>query len=354
MINLKKYRLHSLFLAFILASFCVQAESSTPTPVVKLAFVGDIILHERLRKRADVAHAPYSEIWEGLGSDLFSADMTYANLEGPVAPEIGGISGYPQFNYPTQIISDLKNSGFDIVSTANNHALDRGWKGVDKTIAHLREQGLAFTGTKTSDDPVWEHWAQSLPITSEGFAGKQIYFLACTQMLNGGLDPKDQVLHCFEQQDKIKSWIKTTLLKPEVVAIILLPHWGEENQFEISKQRQDWAREMIQAGAIAVVGSHPHVMQKIERIDQGVVAYSLGNFVSNQRTVENRLSLLLQLKLQFNKTSQKLALQEVKPLPLWLDRKFESDGTAKYQLQIIQDFKKIPVKASEIWKKNTI
>jgi poly-gamma-glutamate synthesis protein (capsule biosynthesis protein) len=281
-----------------------------------------------------------------------SSDLTYANLEGPVAPEIGGVSGYPQFNYPVQIISDLKNSGFDIVSTANNHALDRGWKGVDKSIQHLRELGLAFTGTRLSSDTNWESWPQAVDLSPFGFAGKKLYFLACTEMLNGGSDPKKQVLHCFEQQDKIRDWVKAVLLKPDVTAVILLPHWGEENRFEISRQRRDWAREMIQAGAIAIIGSHPHVMQKIERLGPGVVAYSLGNFVSNQRAPENRLSLLLQLKLQINQASQKLEIQQVKPLPLWLDRKFEPDGTAKYQLQIIQDFKKFPPQAAEIWKRN--
>jgi poly-gamma-glutamate synthesis protein (capsule biosynthesis protein) len=107
--------------------------------MITLGFVGDVILHERLRKREIKTKEGYAVIWSAIQNYIEKPDITYANLEGPVAPELGGVSGFPMFNYPEKIIPALKDNGFDLVSTANNHALDRRANGIRKTIQNLKK-----------------------------------------------------------------------------------------------------------------------------------------------------------------------------------------------------------------------
>ena len=114
---------------------------------VLISFVGDVILHERIRKRHDVTNEGFDSIWSELQTYFDRADLRYANLEGPVAPQLAKPSGFPRFNYPERIIEDLKKSGFDVVSTANNHSLDRGSEGVIQTIKNLDQHKLSYTGT---------------------------------------------------------------------------------------------------------------------------------------------------------------------------------------------------------------
>ncbi|MEQ1722403.1 MAG: CapA family protein, partial [Pseudobdellovibrio sp.] len=165
---------------------------------ITLAFVGDIILHERIRKREERTHEGFQVIWQDIQQYLTSANYTYANLEGPVAPEIGGIGVYPMFNYPEKIIPNLKDSGFDVVSTANNHALDRGVAGIKQTIKNLNKYKLKFTGTISSAKSDENFWTMT----------DNIAWLACTEMTNGVRDKENLVLYCFKDREKIKNIIK--------------------------------------------------------------------------------------------------------------------------------------------------
>ena len=212
---------------------------------VTLAFVGDVILHERLRKREELHNEGYQSIWSNIQSYLEKADITYANLEGPVAPEYGGVTGFPLFNYPEEIIPALKENGFDIVSTANNHALDRQAKGIKKTIQNLNKYNLQYSGTVTAEanvDQGSETWWTLTPIPG---SAKVIAWLACTEMTNGIPDKENLVLYCFKHREKIKNLIQQLKARKEVAAIILNPHWGEEDKFDIEPHIKTWARMMF-------------------------------------------------------------------------------------------------------------
>lgn len=321
-------------------------------PPVNLAFVGDIILHERLRKREERTREGYQVIWSGIQKYLNKADLSYANLEGPVAPELGGVSGYPRFNFPEKIIPDLKDSGFDVVSNANNHALDRQAKGIQKTIENLKKYKLAHTGTISSEKSLArskEAWWALTP-----FHKKWIAWLACTEMTNGLRDKEGQVLFCFKDVEKVKELVEYLKKNQSVAAVIVLPHWGEEGKFEIESYRRRWAHTILNHGATAVVGSHPHVVQKIESYtteDQrpALISYSLGNFVSNQPWTPNKTSMILYLKLKSNSNGTAYVVDGARYLPLWMSRAIDKDGTSKFRVSAAFDLKKIPTEAEEIW-----
>lgn len=344
----------------ILVSSCASIQRSNnenlPIKTITIAFVGDVILHERLRTREEKTKEGYQVIWQDIQPYLSRADLTYANLEGPVAPDLGGMGTFPMFNYPEKIIPNLKNSGFDVVSTANNHALDRRSKGIQKTIANLKKYKLNYSGTVSSQSALQnksETWWALTPIAN---TTAQVAWLACTEATNGMLDKNNQVLFCFKDREKIKSIIRELLADPSVAFIILNPHWGTEDKFKIASYRSDWAQEMIELGATAIVGSHPHVIQKIENIKSsdgrnGVVNYSLGNFVSNQRDLKNRLSMIYYIKMEQG-ADGKFSLKESKALPLWMSRTISKNHTAIYRLAPIWDFSKLAAEIKTTWFEN--
>lgn len=317
-----------------------------------LAFVGDVIIHERLRTREERKKEGYKIIWSEIQKYLDQADLRYANLEGPVAPEVGKPSGFPQFNFPEKLLPALKEGGFDVVSTANNHALDKGSKGTRNTIKNLKKYKLSHTGTISSKQAfeskkeTWWHISH--------LGKKKIAWISCTEMTNGIKDKENLVLYCFKDIEKVKSLVKELSVRSDISAIILLPHWGEEEEYDIEGYRKRWAHIMLNLGVSAVVGSHPHVVQKIENFttEDGrstLIAYSLGNFVSNQPWLWTKASMLLYLKFKEDLNSDKLIVADGKYIPLWMNRTIDKDGTAKFRVQPVFDFKKVPYDATQIW-----
>ena len=261
------------------------------------------------------------------------ADLSYANFEGPAAE--GTASGgrqvrdpglrfdklvyasYPLFNYHPSLIDGVKDLGIDFVSTANNHALDRASIGVDKTIDAMRERGLSFAGTRRSNE------AEKYYAVSES-NGIRIGWVSCSFSTNGNADPKKQLLLCYADKAKVLNIIKTLPATENVDAVIVTPHWGNEYQHSPVAAEKALGREFLNAGAKAVFGGHPHVLQPWEKVTMSdgaerFIIYSLGNFVSGQVTakmgVPTRTSLMLFLGL--TKTSSgKVVVNGAKYLPL--------------------------------------
>jgi poly-gamma-glutamate synthesis protein (capsule biosynthesis protein) len=204
-------------------------------------------------------------------------------------------SGFPRFNYHPSIADALRGAGVDIVQTANNHALDRGPLGVDRTLQALAEAGLQTTGTVPRG-------AQGPWHTIQQVNGQGIAFLACTYSTNGLSDPGRQTLGCYGNAPSIPTLIQSLAAQPEIDGVILLPHWGAEYSATPTARQRRLAQAAADAGAIAVVGAHPHVLQPLQILTaadgrQVPVAYSLGNLISSQWRLEQRTGALLSLDL---------------------------------------------------------
>lgn len=297
-----------LTIAFLAAS---GAEASCPRAPqdVRVSFVGDILVHKVLFEYATSQSERFKILWKELIPTLKAADFAVGNLEGPVAPKLvaGGAEaerdpGFRHdgsvysgtnflFNYHPYVIDDLLASGFDLVTTANNHTMDRSSAGVAKTIAQLQAKGLAFVGTTTKD--------QAIPfLRSVTVKGLRLGFIACAEMLNGFGDPHQLVLAC--KSPKVLELIRESRARNQ--ATIVLPHWGDEYQNQPNSQQRRWAFSWIDAGATAVVGNHPHVLQTVEwrdpkNRDAGLIIYSLGNFVAAQKDIPRRSSAIAHLDL---------------------------------------------------------
>ncbi|MCA9690023.1 MAG: CapA family protein, partial [Myxococcales bacterium] len=206
-------------------------------------------------------------------------------------------TAYPRFNYHPSLAQSLVDSGVDVVSTANNHALDREAIGVDKTLDALDEVKLAHTGTRRQGASERAPWHA---ITSAGDV--RVAWLACAHTTNQIADEHHQVLHCYKDRALVLRLVRELARDPKIAAVIVTPHWGREYQTEPRKQEVKLAHELAEAGATAILGSHPHVLQPWERHTtqdgrEVFIHYSLGNFASHQPELPRRSTVILYLAL---------------------------------------------------------
>ncbi|GAB5445420.1 CapA family protein [Gymnodinialimonas sp.] len=276
-----------------------------------LAFGGDVLLHTLIQSDAASRPEGFAPAFAPIAGALSRAAVTVVNLEGPTAHNIapsgreaadpatvfdGHIySGYPRFNYHPSIANTLRSVGVDVVQTANNHAMDRGAIGADRTLSALASAGLATTGTHARGAPASWHTVRQV-------AGHNIAFLACSFSTNGLADPGRQVLGCYSNRNSIPTLIHSLNQQPGIDGVVLLPHWGTEYSPHPTARQRALARAAAEAGAIAVVGAHPHVLQPLEMLvtadgRQVPVAYSLGNLLSSQWRLDRRTGAILYLDL---------------------------------------------------------
>lgn len=295
---------------------------------VTIAAVGDVLLHRPLQRRGYADADGFRGIWRAVEPLLAQADIAYANLEGPVAPGItrsrravsnpGPVfddrvySSFPLFNYHPVVPAALAASGFNLVSTANNHALDRGSLGADLTIAALEAAGLAHTGTIRAG-------AARDFVTHVTTRLGRVAWIACTYSNNGLPDPHRQVLHCYDDRDEMRALIGAQAARSDVAAVIVTPHWGYEYQHSPNANQRTLAADMVRAGATAVLGTHPHVIQPWDYAlapdgSRSLVVYSTGNFVSGQVTLARRTGVLAMLQLCRQPPARDLAVAMRAPL----------------------------------------
>ncbi len=289
------------------AGYLAAARACEARESIVVAAVGDLLIHHELQIQATRAPERFRVLWAGVEDLLRAADLTYANLEVPLAAGVlrsgeevadPGLvfdrkvyTAYPRFNVHPSMAEDLVKSGVDVVSTANNHALDRGALGADKTLAALDAAGLRHTGTRARGEKSPWH-----TVTKAG--GFTVAWLACTLHTNMIKDEAEQVLRCFDDPGRVESEVRALAKTAGIDAVIVTPHWGKEYAPTATKQQQDFARKWAEAGAAAIIGSHPHVLQPWELLKTAdgrevLVAYSLGNFVSHQPELEKRSTAIL-------------------------------------------------------------
>lgn len=269
---------------------------------VSLAVVGDVLLHRPLAWRGYARG--FDTLWGNTMPYLRAADIAIANLEGPVAPGLtrdgrrvadpGPVfddvvhTEYPRFNYHPVLIDALLAAGVGLVTTANNHALDRGPAGLAATMDELDARGLPFAGTIRAGAA--RDFARRLP-TRLG----DITFIACSYGTNGIADPHGQVLLCHDQRAALLAAVRRAAA--DSAGVVVLPHWGVEYSHRPTAAQRALAADLVAAGAMAVIGTHPHVAQPVEwqagPAGAALVAYSTGNFLAGQAELPRASGLMV-------------------------------------------------------------
>ncbi len=265
-----------LLLSALFFQLLVQAQDTTR---LSLLFVGDIMQHD-----SNIAAAfnpvtgkyDYSACFEYVTPILQSADLTIGNLELTLAGK--PYKGYPQFSAPNELAYELKRAGFDVLVTANNHSVDRGKKGIERTIDVLDTLTMLHTGT--FKDSVARVLTYPLLVEKNGF---RLSLLNYTYATNGIPVPSPSIVNLIDTVQIKKDLEKARSQQSD--AIIVFMHWGDEYQSLPNKEQKRLTNLCFREGAKLVIGSHPHVLQPMEwrKEKDQLIAYSLGNFVSGQR-----------------------------------------------------------------------
>lgn len=243
----------------------------------KIWATGDIMYHMPLYKyNYDATTGLYSfnTYYQKVSEYLKGADLVIGNFESTVNPN-KSISGHPMFNTPPEALNYLKDFGFDALATSNNHCLDSGYEGIQTTIDSIEKANLKHFGTRREN-------SKPLIITTNGIA---VGLLSYSEMFNGldGLVPKDKLYEISPLQEDLILGDIQNLKSLGADYIIAYPHWGVEYTSEPSETQKYFEKFLLDNGVDAVLGSHPHVLQRAELKDNKFTIYSMGNSISNQR-----------------------------------------------------------------------
>jgi poly-gamma-glutamate synthesis protein (capsule biosynthesis protein) len=289
----------SLFLLSIIGLqflYCQPADTSR----LKIIFAGDLMGHDGQIKSAwdDKTKCYHYDTCFSLIKDLVSsADIALLNLEVTLAGE--PFKGYPQFSSPDEVAIAAKNAGFDVFITANNHSLDGGKKGIERTIDILDKNGIIRTGTFR--DSVQRAVEYPLIIEKNNI---RLAILNYTYGTNGLVVRPPNIVNYIDTAGIINDIAKARRADPDFVIITL--HWGLEYERTENKQQRNLADFLIKNGADAIIGSHPHVIQPVRKYfnnpddtsHYNLVVYSLGNFISNQGDRYRDGGLMVEVELE--------------------------------------------------------
>lgn len=284
-----------------------------------LTFTGDIMCHSYQYNEAyDASTGTYdfSHNFTDMKKYFDEADLVVGNLETVFAGADVGISDYPCFNSPDAFADAIADAGFDVLTTANNHSMDKRMDGVLRTLDVLDERGIDHIGTYRSAE-------ERENILIRDVNGIKIAFLSYTYGTNGIPVPESWLVNPLDEE-LIKSDIaRAKALGPDM--IVVLPHMGNEYEEYVRDTFKNWAHMMLEAGADIVVASHPHVLQPMETVEladddggtrTGFIMYSMGNFISSQTTPPRNASILLNIDIE--KTWQgETYIKEVSFVPIW-------------------------------------
>jgi len=254
--------------------------SKTVIETVTIGGIGDILIHDWVYNDAKAAAGyNFKPMFEQVKPLLQQPDVLLANQETILGGKTFGISSYPLFNSPQEVGDALIDAGVDIVSTANNHSLDKGEKGQIASLNYMDQIGLSHVGTYRSHED-----KQKLKVITKN--GIKIGFLSYTYGTNGIPVPegKEYLVNLID-----KEAIKQEIYRAKGVADVLIMsiHWGNEYQRYPVEAQIELAQFLADEGIDVIFGHHPHVLQPMSWIKAKdgrdvFVVYSLGNFLSGQ------------------------------------------------------------------------
>ena len=263
---------------------------------ISLLFAGDLMQHDPQIQGAlqDNGEYDYTECFRYMTSEISEADVAIANFETTLAGK--PYAGYPSFCAPDAFLRDCKKAGFDIMLTANNHVCDRGQKGIERTIFMMDSLGIRHLGSYDNADQRKKQYPFLLE--KDGF---RIVLLNYTYGTNGIPVPKPNIINIIDTAQIAVDIKSAKAMNPD--AIIAFMHWGTEYTINPISGQEILADWLFKKGVTHVIGGHPHVVEPIEiredtNWEKHVLAYSLGNFVSNQSNEYTYGGMLVKMELE--------------------------------------------------------
>lgn len=238
----------------------VEPDQKDSTPI-RILFGGDMMFDRWIREKAMKRGNAF--VFDGVRDEIRAHDLTVANLEGPItdkpsksiASAIGSRENYI-FTFDPSWAATLAEEGIGPVSLGNNHILNQGQEGIELTKGFLETSGVPYFGDPTADDR----------ISIQDIRGMKIAFVSYDEFVPGEKE------HAFDDIAKGKAASDF---------VIMYAHWGSE-YLPVRDDVRSLAHAFVDAGCVAVIGSHPHIIQESETYAGKTIYYSLGNFIFDQ------------------------------------------------------------------------
>ncbi|MEZ5041201.1 MAG: CapA family protein [Saprospiraceae bacterium] len=338
------------YLFFSSGFLLAQSEEATDTVSLKLLFVGDIMGHDSQIESAKIVKDSmydYTPCFEWVRPVIQAADLAIGNLE-LTLPGKPPYKGYPQFRSPDDLALALRHAGFDVLVTSNNHSNDAGKMGVINTILTLDDYFFYHTGTFQNQDIRDAYYP--LIVYKGAF---KLAFLNYTYGTNGLPTVAPTIVNEIDEVQIEADMKEAQALNPD--AIIVVMHWGQEYQLNENSEQRELAQKIFEWGADLVIGAHPHVIQPVktrklvkDSTKTGLVAYSLGNFISGQQKANTDGGLMLEVTLKKAISTASTFLGEHHFIPVWRYIEKGEDKKSTYRLIPISAFEENPAYQAKI------
>lgn len=301
------------------------------TQKIRLMMLGDNLLHMGIVRTGMLSDGSrnYDMLFEPVKEHLAAADIKMINQETIFGGNQLGFSGFPHFNSPTEVGDAIANAGFNVVLQASNHAADQGINGLLHCVDFWKKYPeILMTGIYENAEE------QNQDIGLIEVDGVTFAILNYTYGPNLSTMPKDVQGHLgmLCDWDKDTGKISFTKLHPDVLTdieqakqmadvVIVCPHWGTEYTFVPSSYQQKFAKQMTEAGADLIIGTHPHVIQPVEWIEsengnRALCYYSLGNYVSTQQDAITMLEAMAWVTFEVTEESVEIVEAETGAIPM--------------------------------------
>lgn len=341
------------------------APSTEPTqpPVYKvstatISSVGDMLMHKNVFN-SGYRNGVYELdlIFEYFSDYVLQADLAAANLETTLAGLDNGYeyNGYPNFNCPDAVVDAMKNAGFDMVLTANNHSYDTRSIGLKRTLEVIKDRDLQYLGTKMDEE-------EPNFVIAE-LNGIRVGLMCYTYETENTYDDRislNGIVLTAEDSRKVNSFdyndlpafyaeMEENLADMEALgaeAALLYIHWGDEYRLKANDQQKAIAQKLCDLGIDVIVGGHPHVVEPVELLtsttdenQKTICLYSMGNAVSNQRlgNISSINTAHTEDGVMFSVTFAKYSdgtviVEDADILPFWVDMRRNSSGVREYYM----------------------
>lgn len=330
------------------SSAAPETEPATKPPfepvTVDLIMVGDILAHEGVYNSGFFSDGTinYDHIFANVKDDIQAADIAIVNQEVVLGGIDLGLSGYPCFNSPTQLGDSLVTAGFNVILHATNHSLDKGITGIDNTLNFWKENYPDLPILGIHDETFTDYETQDIYVYEKD--GLRIAILNYTYGTNGIPIPQSRPL-IVNMLDEEKVALDIARAKEISDFIIVCPHWGTEYIYTPDSYQQKWTQFFYEHEVDLVIGTHPHVIEPVEWIEEEgndhkmLVYYSLGNFVSNQDKQPRMLGAMAKVSITMDKIDDEyvVSISDYGVEPLVTHKLFGPGSITTYKLSDYND-----------------
>lgn len=282
----------------------VEEDTLPKSTKFSLVMVGDSLIHEAVYTNAKVNDTyDFKPMLDKMKPIISKYDLAYYNQETILGGSELGLSTYPAFNSPYEVGDAFLDTGFNLISLANNHTLDRGERAILNSCSYWKDKKVYTAGSYCSMED-----RDRVKISEAN--GIKYAMLSYTTVDNGLSIPggKSYYLNLYDPEV-----VKNDILKyrDKVDYLMVAMHWGEEyNLYPVSEQKEI-ADYLSSLGVDLIIGTHPHVVEPIEYVNNTLVIYSLGNFLSAQKGIERTTGLMVSLDVVKDLTTNTISTQNI-------------------------------------------